>query len=108
MSLRNPTRNRNMQVLEHLVYCRHLVCLSGEALVRLSKVWIESPPRAPLVGESASLAKRQCQGHPVCPIPPPPAAEWDRRDERATILFIALKLVHPWLKAMGVYLGQSN
>jgi hypothetical protein len=44
--------------------------------------------------------------HPLSLIPPPEAAEWEREDGRVTNIVIAFKLIHPWPKAMGVYLGQ--
>jgi hypothetical protein len=37
---------------------------------------------------------------------PPEAAEWEREVGRLTNLVIAIKLIHPWLKAMGVFLGK--
>jgi hypothetical protein len=46
------------------------------------------------------------KNHPLFPLPPPEAAEGEREDGRETNLVIAFKLIHAWLKAMGVYLER--
>jgi hypothetical protein len=44
----------------------------------------------------------------LSPIPLPPAVEWEREQGWGSEACLAFKLIHPWLKAMGVYLGQQK